>query len=214
MKNLFTFIVLAIGILFINNSCTYTTKQDSQPEPGKQEMVRIIPKNEYDKESFPSKMIKRDIKKTGLLSLDNGYDSMFIRLWYTYSATKQVVELRKTLGKWNAAFHSMELGVVDNEISITNTTSIQGYPKSNWNVFTDKLFSLDILNLPDQSDLYNYNVDADGNFVVVEIATKKKYRIYSYSVPYVHLEFPEAVKMENIMKLIEEEFGIKRTENF
>ncbi len=201
-----------ISFLLIVYSCTQTGKPSSSEKTDSQLIDTTIPKNKYDKESFPSKMIKRDIKKAGLLSLDNGYDSIFIRLWYTYGSTKQVVELRKTLGKWNAEFHSMELGIVDSKISITNTASIHGYPKSNWNVFTDKLFSFDILNLPDDSELYNYNVDADGNFVVVEIASKNKYRIYSYSVPYVHLEFPEAVKMENIMKLIEEEFGVLRDE--
>lgn len=206
----FTIGLCLICFLHLVYSCKQSAKPSSSDKTDSQLIIKVIPKNKYDKEYFPSKMIKRDIEKTGLLSLDNGYDSMFIRLWYTYGSTKQVVELRKTMGKWNAEFHSMELGIVDNKISITNTTSIQGYPKSNWNVFTDKLFSLDILNLPDDSDLYNYNVDADGNFVVVEIATKKNYRIYSYSVPYVNLEFPQAVKMENIMKLIEEEFGVLR----
>ncbi len=215
MKNLFTFIILAIGILFINNSCTYSEKPALTKEPDKQEIIKIIPKNKNGASYYPYKMVQKDAKRIGLISLDKGYDSLFIRLWYVYRATMQVTDLKKSDGKWSAGFHTMKFGVIEDRLDVIETNSTYISPKSDWNIFMNKLFSLNLLELPDDSELPDYkSLVNDAAFVIVEVATKERYKIYSYGEISDHLEFPQVVKMENIMKLIEEEFGIKRTEDF
>ncbi|NOT91415.1 hypothetical protein [Ferruginibacter sp.] len=215
MKKIFAFSILVTCVFFISHSCTYSEKPTLSRVQDKQEIIRIIPKNQYRKNFYPYKMVERDTKRTGLNFLDKGYDSMFIRLWYVYRATKQVIDLKKTDGKWSAEFHSMKMGVIEEQLGVVETKSIPISPKSDWNVFMSKLFSLKILDLPDESELPNYkNLVNDAAFVVVEISTKEMYKIYHYGEISEHLEFPQAVNMENIMKLIDEEFGIKRDEKF
>ena len=128
----------------------------------------------------------------------------------------QVIDLKKSDGIWKAESHNMQLDLINDTIQIVNIKSNPVFPKSGWESFTSKLFSINILNLPDDSEIKDYNLNSatDASFVIVEIATKNKYKIYSYTEPFVHLEFPEAKLMENIMNLIEQELGMKRDEKF
>ena len=210
MKALFMVFIVLICVLFVNNSCTHSGKPAILEKPDQQEIIKIIPKNKYGGDYYSYKMVQKDTKRTGLNSLDKGFDSMFIRLWYVYVSTMQVTDLKKSNGKWSAEVHNMKLGLINNRPEVISTNSISVSPKSDWNIFTGKLFSLNILDLPDDSELPDYDIPTDASFVIVEIATKERYKIYSYSEPYMHLEFPQAANMENIMKLIEEELGVKR----
>ena len=195
--------------LLVNISCTNSKKPAIIKKPI-QEIIKIIPKNKYGGDYYAYKMIQNDTKRAGLNFLDIGYDSIFIRLWYVYNSTIQVTDLKKSNGNWSGEVHNMDL--IDSGIKseVANVKTIEVFPVSTWDIFIGKLFSLHILDLPDDSELTDYHSSTDANFVIVEIATKGRYKIYSYSEPYMHLEFPQATNVENIMKLIEEEFGVKR----
>ena len=210
MKVISIKIIISVYTLFLNISCTDLKKPAIIKKPFKQEIVKIIPKNKYGGEYYPYKVIQNDTKRVGLNFLDNGYDSMFIRLWYVYNSTMQVTDLKISNGNWSGEVHNMNLGFIDYKTEVTNINTTKVFPKSPWNIFIGKLFSLDILDMPDDSELSDYHSSTDASFVIVEIATKERYKIYSYSEPYMHLEFPSATKMENILKLIEEELGVKR----
>lgn len=211
MRALFFFLFISTCILVINNSCTQPKEPVFSEKVDKQEMTKTIPKNKYG-DYYPYKMVQANTKRIGLNFLDKGYDSIFIRLWYVYRFSLQVVDLKKSEAVWKAEFHNMQLDLINDTIQPVNIKSNPAFPKSGWENFTGKLFALNVLNLPDDLEIKDYHLNGamDASFVTVEIATKSKYRIYSYTEPYVHLEFPEAKSMENIIKLIDEELGVKR----
>ena len=213
-KTQFLVVTILFCIFFVINSCTHREKSVILKESDKQEVTKIIPPNKYGGNYFPYKLVQKTIKSTKLNLLDKGYDSIFIRLWYVYRFNFQVIDLKKSNGKWSAEIHYIELGNVNDKLEVIKTNSINITPKSDWNIFIGKLFSLNILTLPDDSELPDYGFGTDGAFVTVEIATRSKYRIYSYSEPIMHLKIPEAANMENIMILIEQELGVKRDEKF
>lgn len=216
MKVLFIFFYLLMCVLFINNSCTQYKKADYSEKSDKLRIIKIIPKNKNGGEYYPYKLVQRETKRIGLNFLDKGYDSIFIRLWYVMTPKLQVIDLKKSDGIWKAESHNMQLDLINDTIQIVNVKSNPAFPKSGWESFTTKLFSKNILNLPDDSEKKDYNLNSatDASFVIVEIATKNKYKIYSYTEPFVHLEFPEAKLMANIMNFIEQELGMKRYKKF
>lgn len=210
----FLVIIIQFCIFFLINSCIHREKSVILNKSDKQEVIKIIPKNKYGGSYFPYELVKKTTKRAGLNFLDNGYDSVFIRLWYVYRFSLQVVDLKKNQGVWKAESHNMQLDLINDTIQPVNIKSNPAFPKSGWESFTSKLFSLNILNLPDDSEIKDYHLNnaTDASFITVEIATINKYKIYSYTEPYVHLEFLEARSMENIIKLIDEELGLKRAE--
>ena len=168
--------------------------------------------NRFGKYSAAYTFIKNDVKRAGLKALENGYDSIAIRLWYHYAGPiTEMVEIRKHCEGWVAQFVTIKRHIEkeDTIVSIINDRVIKA-PSSGWDIFTKKLFSLNITTLPDFGEIPNYDAANDGNAVDVEISTNKYYRLYSYLGPITKPEIKEAKDLEDIMELIEDEFGVKR----
>lgn len=162
-----------------------------------------------------SKIFYQTVRNTKILKLkklEDGFDSIYIRLWYEYSFTNniQVVEFSKTGDDYLANFYLFENVNFGNEYSSPTKTLITKSPKSGWPVFFAKLFLNKIDKLSSFEDLSGYDAPMDGSSVTVEIATHNKYMIYDYLSPKSNRIFPEADYIEKIMELIEEEFDIKR----
>lgn len=168
--------------------------------------------NRYGKFNPAVRFIQFDTKKAGLKNYINGYDSIAIRLWYQYSGSEsEIVEIRKHCTGWVADFFTIKTHMEQDD-TIVNIISkrIGQEPKSGWANFTKKLFELNITTLPDFSEIPEYNAANDGQSVDVEISTNKYYRVYSYLGPKTKPEIKEAKNLEEIMELIETEFGVKR----
>ena len=215
MKRLLFFLPILVTVFITVNSCLDSPKKKLAPETVGQRVIKKIPKDRYGRNYPYYNMAQEYTKDVGLNPLNDGFDSIFLRIWYPYRSNVQVIDIKKIVEKWDAEYHSMEIDLINDKLHAVNIKTQQIHPESGWNSFTSNLFSLNILNMPHQSELSGYESgDADGTSITVEIATRKSYRIYSYTNPNVHLEFPEAKQVENIMELIENELGVKRHEIF
>ncbi len=86
-------------------------------------------------------------------------------------------------------------------------------PTSGWQNVWQKLLEAGILDLPDYSELPEYNLDyIDGIFYFVEINKDGKYRTYAYSNPQVQM-LKEAKQMMKIGEIISEEFDLHNFES-
>ena len=215
MKRLHFFLPMLVTVFITVNSCLDSHPKKIAPETVRMAVIKKIPKDRYGRNYPYYNMVQEFTNDASLNSLNDGFDSLFLRIWYAYRSTLQVIDLKKDVTKWEGEYHSMEIDLINDTFHALNIKTEQIRPKSGWNRFTNNLFSLNILNMPNQSEISAYQGgDADGISITVEIANKNSYRIYSYTDPIVHLEFPEAKQVENIMELIEKELGVKRHEIF
>ena len=153
--------------------------------------------------------------RAGFNTLEKGFDSLCIRIWYgyTFSDTEQVVEIKCTKSLWTATLSNLFFFYAPNSDSIISIKKsfISNTPKSGWKFFIDSLYALDILNLPNYEGIPNYNVPSDASAVNVQIATKNNYQLYQFASPIVNIKrIEDALKMEKIMDLIEEELDFRR----
>jgi hypothetical protein len=157
-------------------------------------------------------------KLRGFHTLENGFDSLKIRICYGYALSdkEQVVEIAYEDREWSAELFTITkkyYNDTDSAIYKTEITS-NDEPKSGWAKFISKIFDLGIQILPNSETIPGYKLPFDASGVSVEIATKHNYRLYFYDAPALNNHITEAIKMEEIMELIEEELGFKRVRKF
>lgn len=154
------------------------------------------------------KRIHRATKIYKLDELQNGYDSLQIRIWFDYSApVHDVIILNKTAGKWCGRLLTIKDSgsyTFYGSLMMPNTSK-KLEPRSGWQAFSKKLFSLNITSLPGSS------IGADGVLYFVEVGTKHKYRFYAYWSPEaLPKESGDVRNMKSILELLESEFDFKR----
>lgn len=157
----------------------------------------------------------RRVDKLQLDSLEKGFDSIQIRIWlgYAFSDSAQLVVIENKHSQWSADLFTLMWWL---DTSRENIDSVHSHvkrvrPVSGWSAFTKELFNLQVANLPDIDKLILNKPTLETDGVVVEVATKTTYRFYHYLKPsLLQNEFPEAEKMEQILKLLEKELNFKR----
>jgi hypothetical protein len=154
----------------------------------------------------------------GLQSLENGFDSLQLRFWYGYARTdsSQLVVIARKGQIWSAQLYTFiyVMGDSGKIISIKKDES-SGSPKLGWKQFIQELYKLSIPTLPDKYSIKNYPEYTDGSSIIVEVATKRYYRIYSYKEPMmVQEQVQDAGKIEQALMLIEDQFEYKRLRKF
>lgn len=202
------FITLLLGLSFNNaQSQTGITNQL------KDSVKKFIPQERKGQPSwFYEKKIEME-KKMGLKSIENGYDSLEIRFWYgvAFRDTLQLLILRDSESAWSARLCFLGLIYDSSGRSLVSVTqdgkAIK--PRSGWPHLCNRLFGLHILNLPDSRSIPEYRSANDGYGVTIEIATRSIYRIYNYSNFNGQPGIKEAKKIEQIMELLENEFGFR-----
>ena len=90
-----------------------------------------------------------------------------------------------------------------------NSTFITG-----WKAFCANLFGHDITTLPDESRIMGYPDFADGNGVIIEVATMHRYRIYTYTVPHLAKDIQQAEEIEAILRSNRVQVAAFRIERF
>lgn len=132
-------------------------------------------------------------------------DSFEIRIWIAKSIGAVGLVIKKDDEKWTAIYVDKTL-----DKKTPNEESKYLKPKSGWKELWKKLTEVEILILPDSSELKNYKGDkiTDGFGYIVEINKDNVYRIYEYSNPN-WAENPEAKQMVKISKIIAEEFSLE-----
>jgi hypothetical protein len=160
------------------------------------------------------------VKQLGLDSLQNGSDSLQIRIWYDYSIvrTRKLFVIKRTNSIWTASLYTMsvtdktekdlqELNSPE-KIKLEKTENLQ--PKIGWDKFINKLLSLQIISLPDMYSISGMKVGMeDGMTYCIEVAMKHKYRFYSYSNPNeIKEKYWQAKNMSDIINLLNSELEV------
>lgn len=144
-------------------------------------------------------------------TLENGFSTLQIRLWYEFDrpSDRQIVVIKRT-SHWEAELHTTSWAYTPDSAYLTKRTIRKGVPKIGWDAFVDSLIRLGIATLPDQSQVPGMH-PISSSTLHVEIATKDTYRYYHYTYPLEYVKkFETAAKIEKIMQLIERQLGFKR----
>ncbi len=154
-------------------------------------------------------------------------DSVVIRIWYGGPMTgERIIVLKNDYKKWTAAIHlpysEVNPEYKERKDSITGWNYDEQYiykstmyfakPNSGWGNFLKKMLDYEILTLPDESRISNYEIPMvmDGDGVTVEVATKKLYRKYSYTNPSRNRnkKVPQPQQILMFVKFMDDEFNL------
>lgn len=145
----------------------------------------------------------------GLDVLENGFDSLQIRIWYSYAFkdSSQILIIRSSQQQWSAQLITNAWSEHSKEGRTVLKKDIrQLRPQNGWQQLIYKLWGLKFPTLPDYSSIAGYPETMDGDQVIVEIATRKNYRMFSYKDPILaKASIKEAKMMVEILKLLEKE---------
>jgi hypothetical protein len=203
----FLFLILTI------TSCNSALSDQNSSILNEGGVIRQIPR---DKRTESYRSLKSDVEnKLGLYALENGFDSLEIRIWLGYAGTdkEQLIIIKNDSKQWLSSIHLLTYVYIINRDSLTaRSDSINNkVPKIGFARLIDSLNYWKVSSLPDMSDVPNYQTSIDGSAITVEIATKKSYRIYTYQNPYFQQDkFEEARNIERIIEILEREFDFKR----
>jgi len=210
-------VILILCMTGLANACKQKGS-DQKINQGRIDSIgKDIPFDAKGRLSYEYQITSRLASRMHLDSLELGYDSLQIRVWYGYAFkdSGQAVVLKNRDNKWIAdllVFSYLRNDSNTNVIDSVITKVIQRKPKSGWDYFLKKLFELQIMTLPDMDNIKGHDaLIADGDAFAVEISTVGNYRFYSYTEPFLFMgKLSEAKNMEKILLLIESEFDFKR----
>lgn len=219
------FIILLLAAFL--TSCTGDTTKDSNPvlmAPSglTDEKAAHDTTTKFKKEipSYPDgqpdlfyRLAQQKTKQLQLDTLQGGYDSLQIRIWYDFSLInlRKLLIIKRTNSLWTATSYTL---TVDWDFrNLTETikakTVEEVNPKQGWDNFLKKIFALQITALPNANKINGYSFGTDGRQFNIEVATKNQYRFYGYWEPQLNREkFPQAKNMADILQLIKDEFNI------
>jgi hypothetical protein len=164
-----------------------------------------------------------DAEYFGVENVSNGYDSLFIRIWYMPPMAPleiPIVTIKRANGKWAGSVCKIMMKLVqdtsrtatrdDVVISPFKIKSKAVTPKSGWRNLIRKMEELKLFILPTMKQIPGLQDGVlDGDTFVVEIATVDEYRSYQYHVPEHFADrYWQAESMVSILDLIDVELGV------
>jgi len=197
--------------LFILHSCTAQDKNSDFPPryvDTTKSFITDIPKFSYGANPGPKSRL------LGLDNLEKGFNNLQIRIWYDHSLVRfrQLVVIKNIDSIWTATVYKILVNESGGKLAPKyETRSITLPPKSGWKTFMKNLIKLNIMTLPDCTQIKGYNFGEDGTTYVVELATKNTYSYYSYWEPvWANKKFWQARYMGHIIALLEKELGVSK----
>lgn len=206
--------IVIILIIFCDSCNTHTTSNDhdQNKKPHLENVIKDIPVYSKGDMNIFYRMARQEASQLNLDSLELGYDSIQIRIWYDYSLIPNLglFVMKYSNNKWTAQAFHLYITSDGTKDSVHIENQMKKTPKSGWDNFIRNLFSLKILTLPNMDEA-GMRGGLEGRTFSVEIATRTKYRFYYYWEPQQYQDkFCQAKNMENILQLIEKEFDFKR----
>jgi hypothetical protein len=218
MKNKQFFIVIFELFYFFLFSCNTKSKRlDSQNGQNLKTSANIICEIPIDKKGRYSIDYREDKIIASLLNLDSleiGYDSLQIRIWFDYSLAikKHLVVIKNNLSKWSSELYTYTYNSKGKSVEIKKTEPLTQV--TDLQRLKEQLFALQIMNLPNAETIPDLEGGLDGTTYNIEIATKKSYRYYSYWSPETtQNEHWQSNNMVKIIELLEHEFNFKRSQD-
>lgn len=211
MKLIITsFITLSVISICCHNN--YNKKPELKSTPN-DTVTRDIPEW-YASGNFTQKMDKRLNTLLQLESLQDGFDSLQIRVWIECGSNiSSLIVLERKGNQWNAVFYSFKIYKKEKfDFDIRDFKTVIKLPESGWESFSENLLKTGIIDLPDHIKFSpRYNLPNDAYRVSVEIGMLKKYRRYEYPELGLNSNISEGPgKLNQALKLIEREFNYKR----
>jgi hypothetical protein len=217
-----------IFLLFISviYSCGYKknyVEDFNNKRPPEMDFFRDVPNNKSGKPIIFSRFKNQYEKKFNLYSLDNGFDSIEIRIWCNLivrpPGKQNLIIFKNSKRIWTGSIIQYE-GIYNpnDHFSIDSFKSFHVRNmrfQNDFSSFINCIFSYDLLSLPDYNMLTGYPSSTSPGIVNIEIATKKLYRVYSYEEPFdAKANFPEAEKLIKILSLVEGKFNLTLFEKY
>ncbi len=164
----------------------------------------------YNDSSASWQYVRRETSRVGLPSIENGSESLEIRVWeHLEWGGRMVFVIRYKDSIWTAEdyiYRILPNGRDDND-SIAVDIIRLGKPKTGWDVFMNKQIDKGLLVLKDKSTIQGYFIHNEFSYTAVEIAAKNYYRYYSLpSARELTSKIKEDKAMLEILDLINNEF--------
>ncbi|MET0637387.1 MAG: hypothetical protein ABWZ25_15255 [Chitinophagaceae bacterium] len=148
-------------------------------------------------------------EKMGLPSLDKGFNGFQLRLTAALEEGGMgCVVLTSQNNSWTGKYWKVHYLLNWEQDSILSFEGVGKAikPESGWPYLSRKLVEFDVLHL---TDLNGGGETSRQLKVNIEIASKTQHRYYSMSEPDDHPDYPDAVKLTNIVQLFKREFNIE-----
>jgi hypothetical protein len=188
-----------------------------QSRPIEPRFVRDIPKHKYEASTLLSG-VRATADSLGLDDLENGYDSLQIRIWFTYrSDSEQVLIIKRNNGHWYGSFclASYSLTPMGDSISRYTIHFFKPILRQDWSDILDTLLKFNIMTLQDEEEVIGMDgiisKSKTGNgSVIIEIADRHKYKLYFYAAPAnFKKQFKEAADICHMVEFLSNRLGIR-----
>jgi hypothetical protein len=206
---------IAINWHFILLNAIFFGCQSAPVEPG---FVRDIPKQKYQASTLLAG-VRATKDSLGLDDLENGYDSLQIRMWFTYPLkdSEQVLTIKRNNDHWYGNFCLASYGLTPMGDSISRYTIHFFKPilRRDWSAIVDTLIKFNIMTLQDERqvinlDSINSHPKTTSGSVIIEIADQHKYKLYFYPMPVDYKEqLKEAADVCHMVEFLSARLGIQ-----
>lgn len=205
-------IIVLIFFYCCINGCNAQNKKIRNPPSSTNVHYIDIQQDTNGKADFWYPLLKQAARDLKLDSLELGYDSLQLRIWFNYSlARRHHLFIIKYDNNWNGRLityiEDSSNNLTEFKVTLVNEEEIR--PLHGWNNLIKK-FSEYGLNGLENSCKDERGID--GTDYCFEIATRKNYRYFSFWSP----ELSNCKEKNNILGIIqtiEKEFGFKRLQH-
>lgn len=204
---------ILIAVLFF--SCDQSPKLVFEPPDNMKGIDSFVKELPYTRDGKLSPYVD-DIKFTErelrLGQIGNGVDSAEIRMWLEYPEidTAQLIIIKNEDGSWLGNAYSIRYKNEGDSTKYDFYEKIDLVPSSGWNKFIKRLLELKVSKLPNFDTLTEYMNSTHPSTIIIEVATKRFYRMYFYPVPRFNKNIKEANYINKMLDFIEKETRFKR----
>ncbi len=186
--------------------------------PDKKLFIKEIPLYTNGQPVISYDLTKGFSQKLNPSTIENGTDSLRIRIWYDFSliGNKKMIDIVCTTATCSAKLYQW-VGYMtfdsSKKIIVEDIKTSQLIPKTNWNNILNNIKQLKILELPTMDSIPDLRDSwADGHNVSFEIGTKDKYRFYCYHMAEKFADrFWQAANVDKFLDILEVELNVPKT---